>query len=294
MEPWGVDGSGSVKADDYLEGVFKDAFKRELEVDENVARTLPFFAATLALVVTLYGFATTKLPPLEWRLLSLLLHLLLLTGAACLAGVVYNLFQAVRVRVYRLPPKETELVTWAEGLRTFYAEQGLTPEASDEKVSGDLKSRLILEFAEGVEHNRAANIPKLKARAQGFTLLVAALGIAFLMIAIIFSTDRLASAGPKSAPHEQPTRQSRNAAQPAIGAAPAAAAAETAVRAGGREISRRAGGEHGAQVSDANKPAPAPPAPGPAPAQSVAQPPAPPTHQLLKKSESGGGPLKTR
>ena len=33
--------------DEYLEGVVKDAFKRELEVDENVARTLPFFAATL-------------------------------------------------------------------------------------------------------------------------------------------------------------------------------------------------------------------------------------------------------
>lgn len=283
-----------MKADDYLESVFKDAFKRELEVDENVARTLPFFAATLALVVTLYGYATTKLPPLEWRFLSVLLHVLLLAGAACLAGVVYSLFQAVRARVYRLPPKETELVAWAAGLKAFYAEQGMSPEAADDKVAGDLRSRMIVEFAEGVEHNRAANVPKLKARAQGFTLLVAALGVAFLMIAIIFSTDRLAWPGSKSAPHEQSPRQSRNAAQAAVGPAPAASAAEAAVRAGRREVPGRSGGQYRAQVSDPGKTNPAPAPPAPAPEQTVAQPPPPPTHQLLKKSESGGGPLKTR
>jgi len=283
-----------VKADDYMEGVFKDAFKRELEVDENVARTLPFFAATLALVVTLYGYATTKLPPLEWRFLSVLLHLLLLAGAACLAGVVLSLFQAVRARVYRLPPKETELVAWAAGLKAFYAEQGMSPEAADDKVAGDLRSRMIVEFAEGVEHNRAANVPKLKARAQGFTLLVAALGVAFLMIAIIFSTDRLAWPGSKSAPHEQSPRQSRNAAQAAVGPAPAAPAAEAAVRAGRREVPGGSGGQYGAQVSDPGKTNPAPAPPAPAPSQTVAQPPPPPTHQLLKKSESGGGPVKTR
>lgn len=283
-----------MKADDYLESVFEDAFKRELEVDENVARTLPFFAATLALVVTLYGYATTKLPPLEFQFLSLLLHLLLLAGAGCLGGVVYSLFQAVRARVYRLPPKETELIAWADGLKAYYAEQAISPEAADEKVAGDLRRRMILEFAEGVEHNRAANVPKLKARAQGFTLLVAALGIAFLMIGIIFSADRLASPGSKSPPHEQSPRQSGNAPEAAVGPGPAATAAEAAIRAGRREISGRAGGQHGAQVSDPAKTNPGPAPAAPKPSQTVAQPPPAPTHQLLKKSESGGGPLKTR
>jgi hypothetical protein len=283
-----------VKADEHLESVFKEAFKRELEVDENVARTLPFFAATLALVVTLYGYATTKLPAFELGVLSLLLHLLLIAGAACLAGVVYSLFQAVRVREYRIPPKETEQITWAESLKSFYAEQGMNPAAVDEKVASDLRTRMLVEFAEGVEHNRAANAPKLKARAQGFTLLVAALGIAFLMIAIIFTTDRLAPAGQPREPHEQPPRQKHDAAAPAVvGAAPAAAAAQAAGASGRREVPGRAGGQHGPQVSDTNK---APqgggqPAQQPAPASA---PPPPPTHQLLKKSEDGGGPIKTR
>jgi 4-amino-4-deoxy-L-arabinose transferase-like glycosyltransferase len=283
-----------VKVNEYLESVFKDAFKRELEVDENVARTLPFFAATLALVVTLYGYATTKLPPLELRPLNLLLHLLLVAGAGCLAGVVYSLFQAVRVREYRIPPKETEQIAWAESLRVFYSEQGLEVAAADEKVAGDLRNRMLVEFAEGAEHNRAANAPKLKARAQGFTLLVAALGIAFLMIAIIFTTDRLRSDGHAREPHEHPPRQEHDApAAAAIGAASAAPAAQAAGPASGREVPGGAGGEHGAQVSDTNDA----PQSGGQPAQQPAQPatpPPPPTHQLLKKSEDGGGPIKGR
>lgn len=281
-----------MKADEYLESVFKEAFKRELEVDENVARTLPFFAATLALVVTLYGYATTKLPAFELGFLSLLLHLLLLAGAACLAGVVYSLFQAVRAREYRIPPKETEQIAWAEGLKAFYADQGMNPVAADDKVASDLRARMLVEFAEGVEHNRAANAPKLKARAQGFTLLVAALGIAFLMIAIIFTTDRLGPAGQPREPHEQPPRQKHAAdAAATVGAAPAAAAAQAAGASGRREVSRRAGGEHGAQVSDTAKPPQGgQPAQQPAPAAA----PPPPTHQLLKKSQDGGGPIKTR
>lgn len=283
-----------MKADEYLESVFKDAFKRELEVDENVARTLPFFAATLALVVTLYGYASTKLPPLELRALSALLHLLVIGGAACLAGVVYSLFQAVRVREYRIPPKETELIAWADSLKSFYAEQGQEPATVDEKVASDLRARMITEFAEGVEHNRAANAPKLKARAQGFTLLVSALGIAFLMIAIIFTTDRLEPTGHAREPHEQPSRQEHDAAaSAAVGAAPAASAPQAAGLAGGSEVSRRPGGEHGPQVSDTNKTSQGGAAPAP-PADKPAAPPPPPTHQLLKKSEDGGGPIKTR
>jgi len=202
-----------VKADEYLESVFKEAFKRELEVDENVARTLPFFAATLALVVTLYGYATTKLPAFEPGFLSLLLHLLLIAGAACLAGVVYSLFQAVRVREYRIPPKETEQIAWAESLKSFYAEQGMNPAAADHRVASDLRARMLVEFAEGVEHNRAANAPKLKARAQGFTLLVAALGIAPERRPATFNV-RLCSASAKPTPSHQRKRPCGTPAEP--------------------------------------------------------------------------------
>jgi hypothetical protein len=206
--------------------------------------------------------------------------------------VVYSLFQAVRVREYRIPPKETEQVAWAERLRTYYVEQGLSGSELDEKVTADLRARMILEFAEGAEHNRQANVPKLAARARGFTLLIAALGIAFLMIAIIFTTDRVGSTGHARDPHEHPPRQAGDAAAAAnLGTPPAASAAQAAGAAGGREVSGNSGRQHGEQVSDANKPPANPPA---APAAKPSTPPPPPTHQLLKKSADGGGPIQRR
>ncbi len=212
--------------EEYLEGVFKDAFRRELEVDENVARTLPFFAATMALVVTLFGYAVSKLPPPALGFVSLSLHLLLGFGALCLVLVVASLFQIVRVREYRIPPKETEQIKWAEALKAYHGARGLTGPALDDQVVAALRDRMIIEYAEGAEHNREANTPKLDGRSRGFMWLVIALGIAFLMIAIIFVSDQLA-------PHvsmrgqDEPSRPQRPQSVP-DGGKPAPAAAKVA------------------------------------------------------------------
>lgn len=40
---------------DYLEKTFSDAYRKEVEQEENVWRTLPFFAATLALQLAALG-----------------------------------------------------------------------------------------------------------------------------------------------------------------------------------------------------------------------------------------------
>ena len=121
--------------DEYLDGIFKDAFRRELEVDENVARTLPFFAATLALAATLYGYALSRLPPPAWTASALALHVLLILGVACLIGVLWNLFQAVRMREYRIPPRETELAAWVGELRAFYEREGGSQEVAEARES---------------------------------------------------------------------------------------------------------------------------------------------------------------
>ena len=183
-----------MSVDEYLDGVFKDAFRRELEVDENVARTLPFFAATLALAATLYGYAFSRLPPPAWTASALTLGVLLTLGAVCLIGVLWNLFQAVRMREYRIPPRETELAAWVGELRAFYEREGESQEVAEARALARLRERMIIEYAESAEHNRAANKPKVKARALGFTLLVVMLSIAFLMVGIMFATAWATSA----------------------------------------------------------------------------------------------------
>lgn len=286
------------KTEEYLEATFKDAFKRELEVDENVARTLPFFAATLALAATLYSFIIGDMVPLAWTPLSLLLHGLLSLAAALLVWVLWQLFSAVRQREYRIPPKETELIVWADELRTYFEEQGLKPTIVDTRTVEELRRKLIAEYAEAAEHNRTANKPKLGARAKGFTALVGLLVVAFSMIGIMFMVQRVGP-DPKDRDHDQahsPTSRPRSAEADAAAFAGDAARAEVASRAGGGEISGSPGRQHGEPVTASNQSQAAKPQSGTSQQSSPAAPapkplPQAPTHQLLKKSEDGGGPL---
>jgi hypothetical protein len=238
------------KTDEYLEAVVKAAFARELDVDENIARTLPFFAASLALAATLYSFILARMVPFAWTPLSLGFHALLAIGGGLLLWILWQLFQTVRRREYRIPPKETEIIAWADDSIAFHTARGLKPATVDARVAEDLRRWLIDEFAEAAEHNRAANRPKLAARANGFTALVALLVIAFFMIGIIFIEQRV-SPDPKDQDHvADRTPVAEGSLDPAAHPArPAAAEAEAAGAALGREVPLGADGEHRWQVT---------------------------------------------
>jgi ABC-type antimicrobial peptide transport system permease subunit len=52
------------QAAEYLEKIVADGFRRELEQEENVVRSLSFFATSLGVLVAFLGLATPLLPPL--------------------------------------------------------------------------------------------------------------------------------------------------------------------------------------------------------------------------------------
>jgi hypothetical protein len=43
------------KVDDYVEAYVTDGLKRQLEQEENIVRSLPFFATALSLIILLVG-----------------------------------------------------------------------------------------------------------------------------------------------------------------------------------------------------------------------------------------------
>jgi hypothetical protein len=274
-----------VKADEYLEGVLKESFERELEVNENVARTLPFFTASFAVAAPLYGYVVTRIPPFAPSALSLVLHVLLVGGAACGAMILWNLFAMVRLREYRIPPKETEQIDWMEALKAYYRGRGLTDATVDKKVTDDLRARMIQEYAAAAEHNRQANTPKLRARTAGVTFLVIMLAIAFLMIGIIFATGRLEQSPKQDVADVVAKAQAARAAEAGRSAPVAAQVSDPAP---GREVSGGAGGQLGAEgrprMTNTDKPTSAP---QPATTKPVERP-APPQSQILKRSEDGG------
>lgn len=283
-----------MKPEEYLETILKAAFERELEVSENVARTLPFFTASLAVAVPLYGYVAGRLPSFSFSPLSLILHSLLAAGASCGVMILWSLFQMVRIREYRLPPRETAQIEWMYALKAYFEAQGLTQATIDRKVSELLRTRMIAEYAASAEHNREAEAPKLRARASGVFYFVLMLAIAFAMIAIIFISQRLPQPPLQEAAHVAAKIEvSRAAVARRLAAAPTASAgSETRP-----EVSGGAGGEHrvgrGPEMIERDKSASNTPAPPSIPAGPVSQPP-PPPHQLLKKSDEGAGPLSER
>lgn len=282
-----------MKPDEYLESVFKDAFKRELEADENVARTLPFFAAALAFAATLYNFIFGRLPPLALSPFSVVLHSLLAIAVGCLVAVLWNLMQAVYVREYRLPPKESEQLKWSEELEAHFKAEGYTPKTVSDRVVAELRAQMLREYAAAAEHNRLANKPRLQARTWGFTYLVVLLAIAFFMIGIIFAAERATPL--KGARHVQANSAARGQqAHDGSSRTSASAGAEIPGGPGRHQDTGLAGSQHGPQPVSTRPPQ----APAPQSAPSATEPkpmPQPPVHQLLKKNVDGGdGPLGGR
>jgi hypothetical protein len=277
------------KADDYLEGVFKDAYKRELDADENVARTLPFFAASLALGATLFSYVLPRMPTLTFGLYSVLMHSLLVAAGTLLVLILWWLLQAVRVREYRLPPRETDQLEWAAALVGHFESTGLKADAVDKQVEEVVRAAMLREYAAAAVHNRNANKPKLQARALGFTYLVALLAVAFLMIGIIFVTDRVAGPATEEQPHgraEAPVEQ-----RPVRETVGDAEGARIPSSSGGGQNSRLTGSQHSGALngvkevsSNTNSQPGNAPAQQPTPTPTTSGPPAAPPHQLLKKS----------
>lgn len=152
------------KTDTFLFVACSESYKRELDADESIWRTLPFFVA-------LVGLAITVLPPtyraaialrlLWWRIPALGF----LTLAVVAFGVAIVLFwRVIKLRDYRYPPVDTKIVDYARQLDEFYGAKRLSAAARDEATRDDLRKFLTDEFAAAVAQNRKNNTDKIAAR----------------------------------------------------------------------------------------------------------------------------------
>lgn len=189
----------SIGAPEYLEKLFAEAFKREVDQEENVIRSLPFFATALALAATLLGFAGSKLPPFDAPLWSpqffvLSVVILLLCAATyCLLGVLWYLFAAIRPRTYILPPPETELIQWEKALRSFHVEAGLADAALEDAIVADLRGLMIEEYAKATTNNRVNNYERVFGRTQALSRIIMGLAFSIAIVIVTFVDVRMLS-----------------------------------------------------------------------------------------------------
>lgn len=180
---------------DYVEAVVKDGFRHELEQDENVIRSLPFFATSLGLLATVLSVTRADLCLPDRGPFSLALGIVLgLLGLSVTATLVF-LFRAISPRRFAYPMQGTDFVAYAAGVVEAYRagqEDGGDEAVPLEKLAlAEVRATRIQQLAEATEVNRRNNLARNGARAVALTALLAAITSAFLLFATIVARETL-------------------------------------------------------------------------------------------------------
>jgi len=172
---------------DYLEKLFGDAYRKEIDQEENVWRTLPFFAATLAL--QLAGLAQVRdwVGSVQGGLFWLSLALL---GAAALATFAALLFLAESIwpARFRYVTREPDLQDYLEKVRAAEVVGGRTEADAALVAIRAARAVMVQQYALAAAHNRVLNQRRANRRTRaGLATLASVLAVLVLVAQVVVS-----------------------------------------------------------------------------------------------------------
>jgi hypothetical protein len=177
------------KADEFVEKLIGEGYKRELDQEENVVRSLPFFATSLGVLATALGLARPAIGPFALAAFPLAIYATLgFIGLAILLVLVF-LLQATRPRQFKLPMSEQALLGYRTSLRDYYAASGKDEATLAEAMLADMREEVTRQVAEATRITRQNNLARLRARGRAVTALVAAIFLAFVLLGLILGRD---------------------------------------------------------------------------------------------------------
>jgi hypothetical protein len=180
--------------------ILQDFYRQELGAEEDVFRTLPFFATALGLIVASLNYSAGQLPswsamrkscgvsdlshvgwqivPCAWSvgLAFLCLFFVLVLSTA----VLFHLALATQVRDYMRVGPEKDLVAVTRQLHAYRFGAGLTGDKLDAAVGNDVRAGLLDPIATAVEANRATSARRYRYRARAVVCLLWSLFFALL------------------------------------------------------------------------------------------------------------------
>jgi len=178
-----------------LLSLFQDSYRQEIGAEEDVHRTLPFFATALGLVIAAITYVAGQLP--TWEALRtacpagqgffLDLHMIacgwprllatLLLGLAAMLGVavIGFLAAATRRRPYQRAGPEAAHLNRATQMQAFYLARDLDGDMLDQAVVLDLRQQLLENYARVIQFNRSVTLQRYRRRAQAVYCLLLSL-----------------------------------------------------------------------------------------------------------------------
>lgn len=172
---------------EYLERLFGDAYRKEIDQEENVWRSLPFFAATLAL--QLAGLAQIR----DWVgnaqgwLFWVALALLLSAALATLAALVF-LAQSIWPVRFRYVTSEPTLQDYVEEVRATAIAGGSSQDDATLTVLAAARTVMVQQYAVSASNNRLLNQRRANRRTRaGLATLLSVFAVLVLVAFVVVS-----------------------------------------------------------------------------------------------------------
>lgn len=171
----------------YVADLAAESFKRQVDLDESVWRSLPFFAATYAFVAALAGHAATDMPPPTCGWYAGASHLLLLLSVGSLAWALRWFWTVLRPREYEYPADDAAILHYAESIAEYHSSLGVDRSELDGKVDVEMRRFMIDQYGSAARTNFAHNGEKMKARGRVLLFILIGFVLAFAAEALIYT-----------------------------------------------------------------------------------------------------------
>ena len=183
---------------EFMLATLAELYTAEVAAEEDVHRTLPFFATALGIVIGALGYAAGLMPPLPALengrgVLAFGASALCLGMATADAGrVLYWLLRAVARRDHARIGPEDALCDRMAAARAEHEAGGTPPHLMDATLLDDMRQYLLDDYRAITPANRAINRSRHLFRANASTHLVRSLGWALAATIVIVLANKLA------------------------------------------------------------------------------------------------------
>lgn len=171
---------------EYLADLASESFKRQVDLDESVWRSLPFIAATFAFVAAITGRAASDVPHLSWGFVPVLANFLFVAALLSLAWTLRWFWVVLRRREYEYPADDAAVRSFAEDMTVYHAALGLTGSDLDKKVLEEMRLFMVEQYGSAARTNLRLNATRLEARSKVLLFILIGFLLAFLCEATIF------------------------------------------------------------------------------------------------------------
>jgi hypothetical protein len=169
----------------YIEKFLADSYRKEIDQEENVWRSLPFFAATLALQLAALFQVIDKLPDPGMWIGAVALAVLSMAAMQTLLSLCF-LAASIYPQRFQYAARQTALLDYARDLIRHEADTAATDPSTPFSALITLKTDIATQFAQATDHNQRLN----KRREQWRSVAgLCALGSVLMTIFLVVATS---------------------------------------------------------------------------------------------------------